>query len=76
MPIQQLAIAGEQSGTLSETLLKIGITYENKTDTTAKDLTIILEPILLIIVWLGVLAVAFAVILPIYSLIGGLNANP
>ena len=76
VPMQQLIIAGEQSGTLSETLIKIGQNYEAKTDTTAKDLTIILEPILLVIVWLGVLAVAFAVILPIYSLIGGLNPNP
>ncbi len=75
-PIRQLIIAGEQSGTFPDTLLKIGQNYEAKTDTTAKDLTIILEPILLVIVWLGVLAVAFAVILPIYSLIGGLNAKP
>ncbi len=76
VPIQQLIIAGEQSGSLSMTLVKIGKDYEAKTDTTAKDLTIILEPILLVIVWLGVLAVAFAVILPIYSLVGGLNTNP
>ncbi len=75
VPIQQLIIAGEQSGTLSVTLIKIGQDYEAKTDTTAKDFTIILEPILLVIVWLGVLGVAFAVILPIYSLIGGLNPN-
>lgn len=76
MPIQQLIISGEQSGTLSLVLIKIGQNYEAKTDTTAKDLTIIIEPILLVIVWLGVLTVAFAVILPIYSLVGGLNANP
>ncbi len=75
VPMQQLIIASEQSGTLSDTLIKIGKDYEGKTDTTAKDLTIILEPILLVIVWLGVLAVAFAVILPIYSLVGNLNSN-
>lgn len=74
-PVQQLIIAGERSGTLSETLTRIGETYETKTDTTAKDLTVVLEPILLVIVWLGVVSVALAVILPIYSLIGGLN-NP
>lgn len=74
-PIQQLIIAGEQSGTLSVSLLKIGQTFETKSDTTTKNLTIILEPILLVIVWLGVVAVALAVILPIYSLIGGFKTS-
>lgn len=72
-PIQQLIIAGERSGTLSDALLKVHETYEAKTDTTTKDLTTILEPILLVIVWLGVVGVALAVILPIYSLVGGLQ---
>lgn len=70
-PIQQLIITGEQSGTLSKSLLKIGQMFESKADTSTKNLTVILEPILLVIVWLGVVAVALAVILPIYSLIGG-----
>jgi type II secretory pathway component PulF len=74
-PIQQLIVAGEQSGTLPESLLKIGQTFETKADTTTKNLTIILEPILLVIVWLGVVTVALAVILPIYSLIGGFKTQ-
>jgi len=74
--IQQLIGAGEQSGKLSETLLKISAIFEARTENTAKNLTVILEPILLVIVWLGVVAVALAVILPIYSLIGNLNTDP
>lgn len=73
VPVQQLIVAGEQSGTLSQTLIQIGNTYEIKTDESTKDLAVILEPILLVIVWLGVVAVALAVVLPIYSLLGGLN---
>lgn len=72
-PIQQLLFSSEQSGQVSKTLLKIGEMYETKTETTTKNLTVILEPILLVIVWLGVVGVALAVILPLYSLIGGLN---
>ncbi len=72
-PIQQLVISGEQSGNLNKTLIKVGQVLEAKSDTTTKNLTIIMEPILLVIVWLGVVTVAFAVILPIYSLVGGLN---
>ena len=72
-PIQQLIISGEQSGNLNKTLIKVGQVLEAKSDTTTKNLTIIMEPILLVIVWAGVVSVAFAVILPIYSLVGNLN---
>jgi type IV pilus assembly protein PilC len=73
-PVQQMVIAGERSGSLPETLLSIGQIYEEKSDISTQNLEVILEPILLIFVWLGVIGVAVAVILPIYSLVGGLNA--
>lgn len=73
--IQQLIVAGEKSGTLSDVLLKINANYETKIDTTTKNITVILEPVLLVIVWLGVVFVALAVILPIYSLIGGFKTQ-
>lgn len=75
MPVQQLIVSGEQSGTLPQVLQKVSDQYEEKTDTTAKNLSVILEPILLVIVWLGVVSVALAVILPIYSLVGGLGGQ-
>ena len=73
--VQQLLISGEQSGNLSSTLLRIGDMFEDKTENTTKNLTVVLEPLLLIIVWIGVVSVAIAVILPIYNLIGGFNAD-
>lgn len=73
--IQRLIVAGEKSGSLPTTFLRISETYEEKADITAKNLAAILEPILLVIVWLGVVAVAMAVILPIYSLVGQLNST-
>lgn len=73
MPIQQLIVVGEQSGNLSKTLIEVGTIFENKADITTKNLTIILEPVLLVIVWVGVVGVALAVILPIYSLVGGIS---
>ncbi|HEC63804.1 MAG TPA: type II secretion system F family protein [bacterium] len=73
IPVQQMIIAAEKSGTLSKTLLNIGRIYEGKTEITTKNLTILLEPIMLIIVWGGVVTVAIAVILPIYSLVGQFN---
>ncbi len=74
-PIQQLIITGEKSGHLPEALIHVSQNYEVKNEVTTKNLMVILEPILLVIVWLGVVAVALAVILPIYSLIGGLQTQ-
>jgi type IV pilus assembly protein PilC len=72
-PVQQMVIAGERSGSLPETLLNVGSIYEEKSDLSTRNLEAILEPILLIVVWLGVMGVAIAVIMPIYSLVGGLD---
>lgn len=73
VPMQELVATGEQSGNLAEMLLRIAVLYEQKTDQSTKNLSSILEPILLVIVWIGVLAVAVAIILPIYSLVGQFN---
>ncbi len=71
--IQQLIFAGEESGRLSETFLKISQIYEDKSETAAKNLTVLLEPLMLIIIWLGVLFLALAIILPIYGLLSGIQ---
>jgi type IV pilus assembly protein PilC len=73
IPVQQIIFVGEKSGRLSESFLKIGKNYEEKLDLTTKNLMVILEPVLLIIVWLGVVFLALAIILPVYSLIGQIN---
>lgn len=70
VPIQQLINASEQSGTLADSFIRISDLYEEKTDITTKNLVVIIEPIMLVIVWLGVMFVAIAVVLPIYKLVG------
>lgn len=71
--VQQMVIAGERSGSLPDVLRTVGRTYEQKADTTTRNLEAIIEPILLVVVWIGVMLVAVAVVVPIYSLVGGLN---
>lgn len=73
--VQQIILSGEQSGNLSEALLTVGETAEQKTEDATKNLSVILEPILLVVVWLGVLVVALGVLMPIYSLTGGLTGR-
>ena len=72
-PMQQLIAVAERSARLSDTLIKIGQVYEDKMEETTKNLTVILEPALLFVVWLGVVGVALAIIMPVYGLIGGFN---
>lgn len=71
--IQQMIVAGERSGKLPEVFLNISGIFEGKTEDTTKNISVILEPLLLVMVWLAVVGVAMAVIVPIYGLIGGLN---
>lgn len=71
--IQQMIIAGEQSGRLSEAFRTLETVFEEKTENATKDIAVLLEPLLLIVVWLGVIGIALAVIMPIYNLIGGFN---
>lgn len=67
-PIQQLIISAEKSGKLPETLIKIGVIFEEKTDSMSQDLATILEPIALIIVGLVVGLVVSGILGPIYGL--------
>ena len=71
--VRSLISTGEKSGYLSKSFLQISKVYEEKVDTTSKNLSVILEPILLIGVWLIVVVLALAIILPIYSLISNIN---
>ncbi|MDP3724313.1 MAG: type II secretion system F family protein [bacterium] len=71
--LQHLLSSGEASGQLPETLEKVSRVARQKAEITAQTLTATLEPMLLVFVWLGVLFVAVAVLLPLYGLIGGLN---
>ena len=71
--VRQIIVTGEKTGSLSTVLLDISEQYEVKTESTAKDVSVLLEPVLLVIVWAGVLVVALAVILPVYSILGGVR---
>lgn len=66
--VRQMMVAGEKSGTLSDSLIKVGEIYESKTEASARNLPVILEPILLIFVALIVALLAFGILMPIYNM--------
>lgn len=73
VPMQQLIVTAEHSGTVPEAFVSIGELYQFKADVASRNLTVILEPLLLLLMGAGVLFLALAVVLPIYSLVGGIG---
>ena len=65
-----LMIVGERTGSLQDILASFSDFYEEEVDTTLKDLTTILEPALLLFMGLMIGAIAVAILLPIYQLVG------
>lgn len=60
---------GEQTGELSAVLQEVASFYEGEVDQTMKNLTSIMEPVLMIAIGLAVGALAISIISPIYSLV-------
>lgn len=73
MSVQQLVGTGEKSGKMAEMLLRIADIYEKKAEEWAQKLPVVLEPMLLIFIGGLVGTIAFAIIVPIYSLVGSVG---
>ncbi len=68
----QMVKVGEHTGKLDEVLGKMEEFFGRDVDVAAKTLSSLLEPVLMVIIALGVGAVVASVILPIYNLAGAL----
>jgi type IV pilus assembly protein PilC len=64
----QMISVGEETGSLDNILEQLAIFYEEEVDQTMNNLTATLEPILMLLLGLGVGSIAVAVIMPMYSL--------
>lgn len=74
--VKTLIAAGEKSGSLEKSFHYVGDSYDSKAQHATKLLTTLLEPVLLVTVWVGVLTLAIAIILPIYDVVGQFNGSP
>jgi type IV pilus assembly protein PilC len=72
MLVQMISV-GESTGNLSETLQYLGGFYEEEIDNTTKNLSTVLEPLLLITMGVIVGFVAIAIITPIYGITQGVK---
>lgn len=66
--VSQMVAIGEQTGKLDEVMASLADLYEDETDKKITLLTSLLEPVLLVIVGLGVGVVVFSIIVPIYQI--------
>lgn len=66
--VSQMVKVGEETGRLDEIFLKLADYFESESDHMLKNLTVAIEPIVLIILGIGVAFLVISIILPIYKL--------
>ncbi len=66
--VSQMIKVGEETGKLDEIFFKLAEYFESESDHTIKNLTVAIEPIVLVILGIGVAFLVISIILPIYQL--------
>ena len=66
--LYQMVAVGEETGKMDEVLLKISSYFEAESEQAVKNLTAAMEPMIMIVLGIGVGLLVVAIIMPIYSL--------
>jgi type II secretory pathway component PulF len=69
-----MVAVGERSGTLTETLLYVAESYEAEVDEFTKNLSTLIEPMLMVLMGLLVGFIAISIITPIYAITQNLHS--
>lgn len=71
--VGEMILVGEETGQISGMLGELALFYENEVERKTKDLSTIIEPILMVVIGATVGFFALAMIAPIYSISDGLS---
>lgn len=71
--IPQMFRVGEETGKIDEVSFKLAEYFESETDHLVKNLTVIIEPVVLVVLGIGVAFLVLSIILPIYKLTTSFN---
>ncbi|MGE0001540.1 MAG: type II secretion system F family protein [Fimbriimonadaceae bacterium] len=71
--VTQMIDVGEESGRLSEMLVKVGDFYDSEVESTVKGLTSMIEPMLIIFLGCVVGFIAVSVMTPIFSIVNSVD---
>jgi type IV pilus assembly protein PilC len=66
--VQQIVAVGEETGELSDILMELADFYEKEVDGIMTNLPAIIEPVLILLLGIGVGGMAVAIIMPMYSM--------
>ncbi len=66
--VSQMILIGEQSGKLDTALNDVADNYKKEASTQLKTLSSLIEPVLIIVVGLGVAFMVYAILMPIYQI--------
>ena len=68
--VSKMVKIGEETGKMDESLKSIADFYDEEIDNMTRNFSSLLEPVLIVLLGLGVAVMVFAIILPIYSVVG------
>ncbi len=69
--VTEMVVVGEETGKLSDIAGQLAFFYEEEVANTVKNLSALIEPVLMIVIGLAIGVFAISVITPIYSIMGG-----